>query len=76
MWVSVKASDGPVPALLPRGERAVGDRPPRRRQVELQAEPRLQVRLVEERKGNARPVGHEQGIEEVVLPVERFRRPP
>ena len=61
----------PIPALLPRGQRTVGHRPPSRRRVEPQPEARLQVRLIEERQGGARPVRHEERVEEVVLPVER-----
>ena len=39
--------------------------------VEREAEPRLQVRLVEDREGKAGAVGDEERVEEVVVPVER-----
>ena len=61
----------PAVADLMGGERPVGHRAPPGRHVEAQPEPRLQVRLVEQRQGDARPVGHEQRVEEVVPAVER-----
>ena len=68
---SVSAKSNPRPAApdLVRGERSVGHRAPPGRHVEVQPEPRLQVRLIEQRQGDARPVGHEQRVEKVVLAV-------